>query len=273
VPLKRDNMTLNDYDVRTADTLYVQDRGVQVSYRLSQILINVGPIITFTLFWSYSQEIYAFCLNQENTEVSEKLKRPFEPRLSQSLAFWMAILHFTKRVVESVFIHFYSKPSKSLNVIMKEVGYFWLFFGILVPFYLLHPLYREAPFLTKFFDAGAHLAFYVNWAFFGVFLFAELMNLLCHLHLRSFRKADHDFTRQVPRFHGFSVVACANYFWEFIAWIAFFCVTQTLLSGLFLALSFFRMNHRAHRKHHRYIAQFKKQYPAEQRYYFIPYLF
>jgi hypothetical protein len=141
VPLKRDNMTLNDYDVRTADTLYVQDRGVQVSYRLSQILINVGPIITFSLFWCYRQEIYLFCLNQDQANVREALSTPFEPCQSQNMAFWMAIIHFAKRVYECVFVHFYSKPSKSLNVIMKEVGYFWLFFGIFVPFYLLHPLY------------------------------------------------------------------------------------------------------------------------------------
>ena len=51
----------------------------------------------------------------------------------------MALIHFTKRVVECIFVHFYSKPSKSLNVIMKEVGYYWFFFGLVVPFYLFHP--------------------------------------------------------------------------------------------------------------------------------------
>ena len=58
---------------------------------------------------------------------------------AQDLAFKMAIIHFFKRVCECIFVHFYSKPSKSLGVIVKEVGYYWLFFGILVPFYLLHP--------------------------------------------------------------------------------------------------------------------------------------
>jgi hypothetical protein len=35
VALKRDYMTLNDYDVKPGDTLYMQDRGTQVSYRLA----------------------------------------------------------------------------------------------------------------------------------------------------------------------------------------------------------------------------------------------
>ena len=114
---------------------------------------------------------------------------------------------------------------------------------------------------------------YYQYIFTSVFIFAEVMNMLCHMHLKSFRKGDHEFTRGIPRYHGFSVVTSANYFWEFVAWIAFAMVAQTLMSFLFLILSFFRMNYRAHRKHHRYIAEFKNLYPAEQRCYFIPYLF
>ena len=65
VALKRDYMTLSDYDIKAGDTLYVQDRGTQVSYRLSQIMINIGPIITFALFWTYRYEIYNFCLEDQ----------------------------------------------------------------------------------------------------------------------------------------------------------------------------------------------------------------
>lgn len=34
IAMKRDYMTLADYDVKAGDTIYVQDKGVQVSYRL-----------------------------------------------------------------------------------------------------------------------------------------------------------------------------------------------------------------------------------------------
>ena len=53
----------------------------------------------------------------------------------------MGIAHFVKRVFECFFVHFYSKPTKSLNKIIKEIGYYWLFFGLIVPFYILHPKY------------------------------------------------------------------------------------------------------------------------------------
>jgi len=59
-------MTLNDYDIKPGDTLYIQDKGVQVSYRLSQLMINVGPIITFSLLWLYRFEIYEYCLIEKS---------------------------------------------------------------------------------------------------------------------------------------------------------------------------------------------------------------
>jgi len=38
VAIKRDYMTLDDYDVKPGDTVYVQDKGTQVSYRLVKLL-------------------------------------------------------------------------------------------------------------------------------------------------------------------------------------------------------------------------------------------
>lgn len=64
-------MTLNDYDIKPGDTLYIQDKGVQVSYRLSQLMINVGPIITFSLLWLYRFEIYDYCLIEKSNLTKE----------------------------------------------------------------------------------------------------------------------------------------------------------------------------------------------------------
>ncbi len=185
----------------------------------------------------------------------------------------MALGHFVKRIIECIFVHFYSKPTKSFNKIVREMGYYWLFFGIVVPFYLLHPMYLPNAFWYQIVGEKPETLQFIYYALTAIFIFGEIMNLLCHLHLKSFRKGDHDYTRMIPRFHGYSVITSANYFWEFIAWLAFAFVAQTLMSTVFVVLSFFRMNYRAHRKHHRYIAEFKNHYPAEQRWYFIPYLF
>lgn len=119
IALKRDYMTLNDYDVKPGDTLYVQDRGTQVSYRLSQIIINIGPIVSLMLFWVYRFEIYAFCLGEKEATKAE-LNPVFKPSLAQDVAIKMALCHFIKRVLECTFVHFYSKPTKSLTGIVRE---------------------------------------------------------------------------------------------------------------------------------------------------------
>lgn len=183
----------------------------------------------------------------------------------------MGLFHFIKRTFECTFIHFYSKPTKSLNKIIREMGYYWLFFGIVIPFYLFHPQYQDKLLVSTI--VPEYYLEYVYYILAVFFLFCEVMNFLCHNHLKSFRKRDHDFTRGIPYYHGFSASSCANYFWEILAWTTFALVTQTLISFVFLFISFFRMNSRAHKKHYRYIAEFKNFYPAEERCYFIPYLF
>ena len=185
------------------------------------------------------------------------------PKLAQDLGMKMGFWHFSKRVFECTFVHFYSKPTKSVNKIIWEMGYTWLFFGIVIPFYLLHPAYND--YLLK----SDYLYYMLSIAF----IFFEAMNMMCHLHLKSFRKGDLDFTRGIPTQHGFSVVSCANYFWEFLAWLCFTFVNQTLAAFMYCFITFLRMNYRAQKKHLRYIAEFKDRYPAEQRRAFIPYLF
>lgn len=230
-----------------------------MSYRLSQILINIGPIIFFGLFWSHRYEIYHFCLNDTTNFTAN-----FEPSLGQDIAFKMGLCHFLKRLIECIFVHFYSKPTKSLSVILKEIAYFWLFFGIVNPFYLLHPRYKPDTFWSDFIHLPEGSIAYIYNGLMFLYGYSELMNLMCHMDLKSFRSGDHDFNRGIPRIHGFSEVTCANYFWEFMALLSFALVAQTLASFAFLVMSFFRLNYRAHRKHSRYIAEFKNLYPADQ---------
>ncbi|CDW90664.1 3-oxo-5-alpha-steroid 4- [Stylonychia lemnae] len=265
IAMKRDYMTLDDYDVKAGDTVYIQDMGIQVSYRLSKILINIGPLITFTLFNFYWFDIYSFCLNDhkyvhQNSQYSR----------AQQLGNQMVFIHFGKRIYECIFVHYFSKSSKSLNKLIWEFGYIWLFFGLVVPFYLFHPDYNESLLKSIFYED--HIP-QIYFFLFLAFIFFEVMNFFCHVHLKSFRVRDLDTTRGIPRLHGFSYVSCANYFYEILAWVCFAIVTQTLMSTTFLFTSFFRMNSRAQKKHLRYIAEFKNYYPAEERRAFIPFLF
>ncbi len=90
-------------------------------------------------------------MNSKHSEEQPALSQQdfmFTP--AQNLGFLMAILHFTKRVIECTGVHIYSKPTKSLNRLIWEMAYTWLFFGIGVSYYLFHPKYTD-PLWTKLF--------------------------------------------------------------------------------------------------------------------------
>jgi hypothetical protein len=60
--------------------------------------------------------------------------------------------------------------------------------------------------------------------------------LHCHIILMNLRPAGTK-VRKIPHGNVFSFVACANYFWESIAWLAFAIFTQTVTSYLFFLFS------------------------------------
>jgi hypothetical protein len=37
-------------------------------------MINIGPVITFILFWVYRQEIYNYCLVEKKGHIQEEFK-------------------------------------------------------------------------------------------------------------------------------------------------------------------------------------------------------
>ena len=76
----------------------------------------------------------------------------------------------------------------------------------------------------------------------------------------------------VLRDHGFSLVTCADWFWEFLSWICFTMVTQTFWSYCFLLTWFVWHNSKAQERHWSYIAEYRRDYPPERRA-FLPYLF
>ena len=132
----------------------------------------------------------------------------------------MALIHFTKRTIECTGLHFYSKSTKSLNKLIWEMVYTWLFFGAGIGYYLFHPNYKD-PFWMRI--PGNSIMLF--WVLLVAFIFFEGMNLLCHLHLKSFRKKVGDTKLGIPTLHGFRYVACANYFWEIMAWSIFTLVS------------------------------------------------
>lgn len=180
----------------------------------------------------------------------------------------MIIVHFIKRLLECIIIHNFSRNTKTFSRLIWELAYYWLFCGVGITYYLLHPNYQKPLWEVE-------SLYFVKYILIASFIFCELMNLQCHIHLRELRVGKENKIGYIgfPTLHGFSSVSAANYFWEFCAWVIFAFTIQSLTAYLFVFASFLRMNHRAQKKHRRYIADYRKQYPSDERTAFIPYLF
>lgn len=108
-----------------------------------------------------------------------------------------------------------------------------------------------------------------------LYSFCELMNLLCHIHFYQVKehakKEGVPAREKIPHLHGFSMVSSAHYFWEYMTWLIFAVVSQTLPVFLFVVHMFFVLNRKAQKKHWRFVQQHGDDYPA-QRHAFIPFI-
>ena len=128
--------------------------------------------------------------------------------------------------------------------VFSNSAYYWVLNGLFISYFLFHPDYTPPSW------SSSVMNFWV-----GGFFVSEVMNGLCHLHLRNLRKPG---TRErgIPRGFGFNQVSCANYFWEILAWVCFALVSQCLTSYLFLVASGYILLGWSMTRHKNYIKEF-----------------
>ena len=87
----------------------------------------------------------------------------------------MALAHYVKRELETMFVHRFSNDTMPLvNIFWNSTGY-WILFGIFTMYYLLDPKLQQASSQTK--DIACAVMFTVF----------ELLNLKAHLILKNLR--------------------------------------------------------------------------------------
>ncbi|CAD8164341.1 unnamed protein product [Paramecium octaurelia] len=242
-------LPLNLSGIKNSQTLVVKDLGPQMLWGAVFYIEYLGPILMFFLLYKLG--------NQENYT------------LMQKIAYLMVILHFLKRILETKFVHVFSRDSMPLKRALINCLHYWIFCGFFIGIELFYLRSFEKRQSWKF----------IFVAFFGLF---EFLNLMCHIRLSSFRKkpelkqSDADYVaqnkqRQIPYGWGFGAVSSANYFWETMAWVSFSFFTCSYAAIAFTIFSFGQMLIWAKQKHRRYIKEFGDRYPRNRKA-MVPYI-
>jgi len=178
-------------------TFYVFDSGFQIDRRVDLLLEYVTPI-----------PIWFLMLKIINHSESFTLK----------VATIMWVAHYTKRSIESVFVHTFSNKYISLPEVAKNCSYYWIF-SLLISFFIIKS--ASAPKNRLYQLIGVIMQ-----------ITGELLNGYSHLKLRSFRKPgskDHVY----PTGFLFDHIVCPHYTFEILSWIGFALFTQHFIALLF----------------------------------------
>ena len=171
----------------------------------------------------------------------------------------MSTFHYTKRILETLFIHIFSRDTMPLKNLYKNCAYYWGLYGLLCCYFIFNPNYTPITFLLGF-----------RYVFVMLFFNAEIKNLKCHIILRDLKNYNNGKKAPPPNKDGFEVCTCANYFWEFLAWFCFSVFSLHWSIILFTCCGFYQMKEWALKKHKMLKEAYGDRYPKERKA-FIPY--
>ena len=247
--LSDDYQKLIFYDgVSDPNTIYyLKDIGPQINYRLVYVLEYLGPLVFSIIFFARYALIY--------------MKNNPDKQLQTHILcyFFMTLFHYSKRIIESLFVHIFSRTTMPLQNLFKNCAYYWGIFGILCGYTLFNPYSKD---LTWF---------KVPRYFFIAFFFsAEIKNLQTHIILREVKIKGKGKKYMPPKREGFELCTCANYMWEFFAWVSFSIFSCNIFVIIFTICGFLQMKQWALKKHKDMKRVFGEKY-SKDIYAFIPY--
>jgi very-long-chain enoyl-CoA reductase len=190
------------HTVRNDEIIFLKDFGPQISWKLVFLLEYLGPILLHSMgYYWYS---------------------PTQTRAK--LFFIMNLMHYLKRLGETLCIHKFSHATMPLKNLFKNCTHYW-FFGSVCLLGVYSPSYT--PLVAVEGNALNSLVF--AWCF------CQVSNLKCHLILSNLRQ-DGGTQRSIPFGYMFSLVSCPNYFFEIIGWLIVSVVSGSLFTLFFTVL-------------------------------------
>lgn len=167
------------------------------------------------------------------------------PDTYQAVVFSALLIHFSKRLLESWFLHKYSGPMNPLTAL--AISLFYSLTSFLPACINREPISGITPLVT----AG-----------FGVFLFGETMNFLHHKILADLRRKSMEYA--IPRGGLFEYIICPHYLFEIISWFGLFLMFRHLSMFLFFAFMMMYLMARSLRTLRWYRDRFP-EFPADRK--------
>ena len=178
---------IKDYEIKEGTEVFMKDLGKQLPFRYVYIWEYTGPLVLYVLTF-----IFALLSGQQLY-------------LVHYCALLMWVIHYVKRILETIFIHEFGDMTMPVFNIYKNCTYYWGFglaVGINVNFFK-----GEVCHIMIF--AGLILAF-----------IAMACNGYCHYLLKCLRRKG---TQEwlIPHGFLFEYITCPNYFCEIMTWFFF----------------------------------------------------
>jgi very-long-chain enoyl-CoA reductase len=194
--------------------------GPQVSWRNVYIIEYLGPLLLHPIIY---------------------ILRLTHPTPIQTLLLTLILLHFTKREVETLYIHRFSNATMPLRNIFKNSFHYWVLSGVMLAWSFYTP---EDPSRRKL-----HSSDYLGGF---VYLIGELGNLYIHVMLRNLRPQGTT-QRQLPTGVGFKWVTCPK-------WSGILMISRSFAVVMFIAVAVTQMWVWGRKKEMRYRREFPDTY-------------
>uniref|UniRef100_A0A8C3DST7 3-oxo-5-alpha-steroid 4-dehydrogenase C-terminal domain-containing protein n=1 Tax=Corvus moneduloides TaxID=1196302 RepID=A0A8C3DST7_CORMO len=165
--------------VGTTATLYFKDLGPQIGWTTVFLIEYTGPLFIYFLF--YFRMTFVYGLDERFTS---------SPHPVVNLACICHSFHYIKRLIETVFVHRFSRGTMPLRNIVKNCLYYWGFAAWLIPYPTKNPFtwlffFVSCPNYT--YEVGTWISFTIMTQCVPVGLFT----LLCFIQMTIWAKDKH----------------------------------------------------------------------------------
>lgn len=172
-----------------------------------------------------------------------------QPSYLQTLSLALVLIHFSKRELETLFLHRFSAATMPAFNIFKNSAHYWLLSGLNMAYWIYIP---SAP-------AAQESNPLITYPGLALFVIGELGNLSNHITLRNLRSSG-GAERGIPQGLGFNVVTCPNYMFEAMVFTGISLVSWSLSTVLFAVVALGQMGLWAKKKESRYRKEFGAKY-------------